>query len=644
MCKRMVNDFIASNRATAVVISCFQVADFVDSPARNQDECYGQPWDVAPNPQRIQDWEWRTRCRRWGVASGHPAYRSERVALDVLTLASLSTTMPHTSQVRPAKALRQANQYQPQLGRFRTCNRQISKAPASGSSSVSIFGSWTALALPSHESQSNWNINHDMFIQENNPNRFTSLASPSCRKMHERLRQFLPSMISDDAPDDPTLELERVANLMRISVKKTYPDSWDLTTPGKVSRLFDRKSNAAVTACEDSNNAPHNLEFEPNNFILVQTQCKTPYELSIDRRGEGQTNRSQGVFESYSSKTIETSNRLISPSSFKESCRKFITAKQSSGTKSKKDALLRVDLCRTPSSTSSMSSSSVDQNTSTSSSGSTTSKKSQSRVIFHPPKQKKFFMPKALQSRDSSKSNPPGSKNECLESTRAFLLPMITLTPTDDEDEAYCTISPFNLDLLCPYSLDSPAHTKYLRVPTHPFKNTKKPLKRTHWPHPAGPWLRPYETKHLRRALPPASKIKDYKNWSKPNTLSWTWEDGCRLSHGNVVGWTDKFNQAMDQYRFYLRMKNFNVGGQGKYMKKMYPSIIQFPPPILHQHLNDPSHKDRQWPQIQSRSKRKPKHNATIYQMRALAQQGIYSQVTFDDHFMSRFPYDACDV
>ncbi|KNZ56692.1 hypothetical protein VP01_2341g4 [Puccinia sorghi] len=178
---------------------------------------------------------------------------------------------------------------------------------------------------------------------------------------------------------------------------------------------------------------------------------------------------------------------------------------------------------------------------------------------------------------------------------REQTLPMIVLTPPDDEDD-YCTVSPFILDLFCPYTLESVAHCQNLRVPTAPTsKGVEATSQRRKFPHPAGPWLRPQHTLHLRQRINRRHLAHSTPLANKRPT--WRWNDGCRTAQGNVVGWEDTVpyftKQHNSQNKINRAVSKYAQGHPTSGQTIMYPAVASFPPPRL------PSEREIQQHQLQ---------------------------------------------
>lgn len=176
--------------------------------------------------------------------------------------------------------------------------------------------------------------------------------------------------------------------------------------------------------------------------------------------------------------------------------------------------------------------------------------------------------------------------------TRCAILPMIILTPSDDEDD-YCTLSPFTFNLFCPYTPDSIAQTRHLRVPITPsFKLGETPLKRRQYPHPAGPWLRPPNISGLRVSSPknPLSKRTNQSQFIMK------WKDGCRSAEGTVVGWEERISKILKLYGSQRMLKKpisdpHKIDSNQKVV--IHPAVLMFPPPRL------PSEQEIQQRQLQ---------------------------------------------
>ncbi|OAV97088.1 hypothetical protein PTTG_05787 [Puccinia triticina 1-1 BBBD Race 1] len=165
-----------------------------------------------------------------------------------------------------------------------------------------------------------------------------------------------------------------------------------------------------------------------------------------------------------------------------------------------------------------------------------------------------------------------------------LLLPTIVLTPPDDEDD-YCTVSPFILELFCPYTTDSVVHQN-LQVPTAPkSKGIEANSKRRKYPHPAGPWLRPHHTADLRVSGKSAVSSSPLAN----QKLTWRWEDGCRTAQGIVVGWGATVSYFIKKYNYQNKLKEIGT----KHCENLAPAVVVFPPPRL------PNEKEIQQRQLQ---------------------------------------------
>ncbi|KAA1097423.1 hypothetical protein PGT21_006304 [Puccinia graminis f. sp. tritici] len=216
--------------------------------------------------------------------------------------------------------------------------------------------------------------------------------------------------------------------------------------------------------------------------------------------------------------------------------------------------------------------------------------KPQHIVLYRSTNSKGCFFPKALSFCASSlvKSNETFGE---ISDSRNDALPMIVLTPPDDEDD-YCTVSPFILELFCPYTTDSVVHHQNLRVPTAPTsKGIESNSKRRKYPHPAGPWLRPQHTANLRTCGRSAVSSSPLTN----KRLTWRWEDGCRTAQGTVVGWEATVSYFIKQYNSQNKLKKAATKhGESPLPKKIiYPAVFMFPPPRL------PNEKEIQQRQLQ---------------------------------------------
>ncbi|KNE89975.1 hypothetical protein PSTG_16559 [Puccinia striiformis f. sp. tritici PST-78] len=214
--------------------------------------------------------------------------------------------------------------------------------------------------------------------------------------------------------------------------------------------------------------------------------------------------------------------------------------------------------------------------------------------------------------------------NEAFEeqlNSRNDALPMIVLTPPDDEDD-YCTVSPFIVELFCPFTTDSVVHIQNLRVPTAPtFKSTEANSIRRKYPHPAGPWLRPHHTADLR--VSGRSTVS-----SSPLALkrsSWRWKDGCRTPQGTVLGWEGTVSYFNKQYNLQNKLKKIatkNGQAHTPQTKTIHPAVAMFPPPRL------PSEKEIQQRQLQFTIEQSLRLGRKVNRKRQSRHTGIYLRAT----------------